>query len=91
MTLPLTKAVGVPRMSVAVVLLPALGVGVGQRVGAGDVQVILEQHHVGRLVRLDGGVEGDVGRHARRALGAGEQLDEDDAVALALAAGTAPA
>src|SRR5947208_1249220 len=51
-----------------------------------DVGVVLEQDDVRGLVGLEGGVEGDVGGDARRAVGASEQLDQGDALAVALAA-----
>ena len=53
---------------VAVVLLARLAVLVCQRVGAGDVQVVLQADQFGRLVGLEQGVEGDIRRHTGRAL-----------------------
>ena len=51
------------------------------------MQVVLHHHHVTALVALLQAAEGQVGRDARRALGAGEQLQHHDAAAIALAAG----
>ena len=67
---------------VAVVLLTSLGVLVGQRIGAGDVQVVLQADQLRRLVGLEQGIEGDVRRHAGGTLGAGEQLHHHHSVGL---------
>ena len=47
------------------------------RVRAGNVHVVLDQDHV--VVRISGAesIKGDISRDARRALGTGEQLDQD--------------
>ena len=47
-----------------IVLLPRHRVAIGQGVGAGDVQMILKADEVGRLVRLEQGVERDIGGDA---------------------------
>src|SRR5271157_4528488 len=69
---------------VAVVLLAGLAVLVCQRVGAGDVQVVLQADQFGRLVGLEQGVEGDIRRHTGRALRSGEQLHQNDVVGLGI-------
>ena len=51
-----------------VVALPRQRIGVGQGIGARDVQMVLKSDELGRLVGLQKGVEGDVGRDARPTL-----------------------
>ena len=63
-----------------VVLLPRHRVAVGQGIGAGDVQVVLQADKFGRLVGLEERVERDVGRDARGALGTREELHQHDLV-----------
>ena len=50
------------------------------------MQVVLEADQLGRLVGLQERVEGHVDGDARRALGAGEQLEHDEAVGVGLLA-----
>ena len=55
----------------SVIGLTSYGIGTGQRVGAGDMKVILKRDQIGRLIGRAQGVEGDIGGHAWPALGAG--------------------
>src|SRR5207302_9439888 len=64
-----------------------LRVLVGQRVGAGDVHVVLEHDDIGWYMRLQQGVESRIRRNTWGTPDAGEQLQEDDAVTVAFAPG----
>ncbi len=63
-----------------VVGCPSHGITAGQRIGAGNVQVILQRDQFRGPVRFVQGIECEVRGDARAALRAGEELKQDNAV-----------
>ena len=56
------------------------GISAGERIGAGNVQVILQRDQLRGPVGVAQGIESEVRGDARAALRAGEELEQDDAV-----------
>ena len=62
------------------------GITAGERIGAGNVQVILQRDQLRGPVRVAQGIESEVRGDARAALRAGEELEQDDAVMMRVGA-----
>ena len=61
------------------------GITAGERIGAGNVQVILQRDQFRGPVRFAQGIESEVRGDARAALRAGEELEQNDAVMMRVA------
>ena len=62
------------------------GITAGERIGAGNVQVILQRDQLRGPVRVAQSIESEVRSDARAALRAGEELEQDDAVMMRIGA-----